>query len=93
MDDWDSIPGRGRQGIFSLHYCVQVSSSAHPAFCPWIQWALSLVVKHLEYEVDQSPPSRAVVKIAWSYTSTLPYFFMVWCLIKHRIHLHGVVLG
>jgi hypothetical protein len=31
-----------------------------------------------------SPPSRAEVKNAWSYTSTLSYVFMVWCLVKHR---------
>jgi len=30
----------------------------------------------------QLPPS-AVVKTVRSYTSTLPYAFMVWCLIKH----------
>jgi hypothetical protein len=35
-------------------------------------------------EADHSPPSRAEVKNAWNYTSTLPYVFMVWCLVKHR---------
>jgi len=29
---------------------------------------------------DHSPPSSAEVKKAWSYTSTTPYIFMVWCL-------------
>jgi len=28
-----------------------------------------------------------------NYTSTSPYIFLVWCLVKHMIHLHGVVLG
>jgi hypothetical protein len=30
---------------------------------------------------------------AWSYNYTPPYIFMAWCLIKHRICLHGVVLS
>jgi len=29
----------------------------------------------------------------WSYTSTHPYVFTAWRLIKHRTRLHGVVLG
>jgi hypothetical protein len=38
----------------------------------------------LEHEADQSSPSNADIKDLWSYTSTLPYFFMVWCLNKYR---------
>jgi hypothetical protein len=38
----------------------------------------------LECEADHSPPSRLEVKNAWRYTSTPPYIFMAWCLIKHR---------
>jgi hypothetical protein len=40
---------------------------------------------------NHSPPSSAVVKNAWSYTSTSPYVFMVWYLVKHRLRLHGLV--
>jgi len=29
----------------------------------------------------------------WSYSTIPPYVFMVWYLIKHRIHLHGIVLN
>jgi hypothetical protein len=47
-------------------------------------------VKHLGCEADHSPPS-AEVKSAWSYTSNFAYIFMVWCLIKHRICLRGLV--
>jgi len=32
------------------------------------------------------------VKNAWTYTSTPTYVFIAWCLVKHRIHLDGVVL-
>jgi hypothetical protein len=42
--------------------------------------AHSLGVKRLGREADQSPPSSAEVKNAWSYTST------------PSIRLHGVVL-
>jgi hypothetical protein len=35
-------------------------------------------------EAYHLPPSSAVVKNAWSYTSTTQYIFKAWCLIKHR---------
>jgi len=35
-------------------------------------------------EVDHSAPSSAEVKNARSYTSTIPYISMVWCLVKYR---------
>jgi len=37
-----------------------------------VQGALSLGVKRPGREADNSPPSSAEVKNAWSYTSTLP---------------------
>jgi hypothetical protein len=33
---------------------------------------------------DHSPPSSVEVNNAWSYTSTPPYVFMTWCLVKHK---------
>jgi len=68
--------------MFSLHYRVQTGSGAHRASCP--MGALSLEVKRLRREADHSPPPNAEVKNAWSYTSTSPYVFMVYCLVKHR---------
>jgi hypothetical protein len=47
----------------------------------WVPGALSRGIKRTGPEADHSPPSRAEVKNAWSYTSTLP------------IRLHGVVLS
>jgi hypothetical protein len=44
----------------------------------------SLEVKQTEHKTDHSSPTRAKVQNVWSYTSTPPYIFMVWCLIKHR---------
>jgi hypothetical protein len=47
--------------------------------------SLSLVIKRPGREADHSPPSRAEVKNAWSYTSTPQYAFMAWCLVK-QVH-------
>jgi hypothetical protein len=32
---------------------------------------------------DHSFPCSTEVKNAWLYTSTPPYYFMAWCLVKH----------
>jgi hypothetical protein len=47
----------------------------------WVQGALYLGVKRPGRETDNSPPSSAEVKNAWSYNSTPP------------IRLHDVVLS
>jgi hypothetical protein len=40
-----------------------------------------------------SPPSSAEVKNAWTYNSAPLFVFMAWCLIKHRMRFHGMVLS
>jgi hypothetical protein len=50
----------------------------------WAPGALTLEVKRPGREADHSPPSSAEVKNAWVYTTTPPYFFKAWCLVKHR---------
>jgi hypothetical protein len=63
------------------------TTSSRPALGPtqppiqWVPEALSLRVKLMGREADNSPPSSAKVKKASSYTSTPP------------IRLHGVVLS
>jgi hypothetical protein len=52
----------------------------------------SLGVKMPGREADHSPPSSAEVKNVWSYNSTPPFFFMEWCVVKHGIRLHVIVL-
>jgi len=47
----------------------------------------------MNISVIHSLPSSTEIKNAWSYTYALPYVFMVWCLVKYRMHLHGVVLS
>jgi len=40
-------------------------------------------VKRPGLEADHSPPSNAEDKNLWSHTSSLPYVFMAWYLVKH----------
>jgi len=47
----------------------------------WVPGALSLGVKRPNHGADHSPPSRAEIKNAWSYDSTL------------LIRLNGVVIS
>jgi hypothetical protein len=59
-------------GNFSLCHCVQIGSGAHPASYPMDTRGFPTGVKRPEREADDSTPSIAQVKNAWSYTSTLP---------------------
>jgi len=76
--------------MFCKRNCVPLALLVKDSYRPWgppqspIQWiprALSLGVKRPEREAGHSPPSSAVFKNAWSYTST------------PLIRLHGVMLG
>jgi hypothetical protein len=58
----------------------------------WVTEAFFLRVKQPGNKADHSLSPSAEVKNAWSYTVTLLYVFIAWCLIKHRRCLHGVVL-
>jgi hypothetical protein len=69
----------------------QMFHKNHPCF---IREAIK-IMKHtrkLTRKILPTLPSGAEVKIMWICTSTPPYILMVWCLVKHRIHLHDVVL-
>jgi len=80
-------------GFFSLCHQVQTSSGAHPASCPMCKGASSSEVKRPEREANHSPPFSVKIKYGWNYTSTPQCIFMAWCIIKHWIHLHGMVLS
>jgi hypothetical protein len=58
----------------------------------WVPEDLSPRIKRPGREADHSPPRSAEVKNEWSYTSTHQYVFMAWCLVKYRIHPHGMLL-
>jgi hypothetical protein len=59
--------------------CVSMGVVKHPASYPMGTRDSFPGVKRSGREADQSPPSSAEVKNAWSYTSTLQYVFMAWC--------------
>jgi hypothetical protein len=67
------------KGLFTLRHLVQPDSGTHPASYPMGGWW----EERPEREADHSYPSSAEVKNAWSYTFTLPYVCMAWCLVKH----------
>jgi hypothetical protein len=86
-------PGRGNAEIFSLRHRVQTGSRAHPASYPMGTGGSFPGEKWPGREAVHSSPPSADVKNACSYTSTAAYVFIAWCLIKHMIRLHGVVLS
>jgi len=44
---------------------------------------LSQGVKQSAHETNHWPASGAKFTKAWNYVSTVPYVFMVWCIIRH----------
>jgi hypothetical protein len=76
------IPGTGK--IYFL-FATASRTSLGPTYpIQWVPGAPSLEVKRPEHEADHSPPSITEVKNVWSYTSTSPYVFMAWYLVKHK---------
>jgi hypothetical protein len=63
---------------------VSMGVVRHPPPIQWVPGTFSLRVKRPDREADHSHLPSAEVKNAWSYTSTLQYVFMAWCLVKHR---------
>jgi hypothetical protein len=73
---------RGRGILFSTASRTALRPTQSP-----IQWVLVSFFpreKRPGREADQSPPSSAEVKNAWSYTSNSQYVCMARCLVKHR---------
>jgi hypothetical protein len=75
-----------RRGLGILLFTTTSRTDLRPTQPPiqWVPEALSLGVKRPEREADNSAPSSAEVKSAYSYTSTPLYVFMAWCLVRHR---------
>jgi hypothetical protein len=57
-------------GIFLFTTVFRLALGLMQPPIQWVPGALSLGVKWLGHEADYSPQSSAVVKNAWSYTST-----------------------
>jgi hypothetical protein len=70
-------------GNFSLQHNVKNGSGAHPASYPMGTRGSFSGGKSAGREADHTSIS-AEVKNVWSYTSTPPYVFVAWCLVKHR---------
>jgi hypothetical protein len=70
-----SSPDRIKNFIFTTSSRLALGPTQPPI--QWVSGALSPGVKRLGREADQSPPITAKVKKMWTYTSTLPYAFMV----------------
>jgi hypothetical protein len=56
---------------------------SHPPI-QWVPGTFSLGIRWPGRDANHSPPVNAEVKNEWSYTSSLPYVFMPWCIVKHR---------
>jgi hypothetical protein len=89
MTGFDSWWGQGI--LFPATSRLALGPTQNPI--KWEPGILSPGIKHLGHGADHSPPSSTKVTKTWSYTSTTPYSFMAWLLIKHIIHLHGVALN
>jgi hypothetical protein len=72
-----------RQGLVIFLFTTVFRLVLRPTQPPiqWVPGALTLGVKRPGCEADNSPPSSAEFKNAWSYTSSPP------------VRLHGVVLN
>jgi hypothetical protein len=91
--DWkNGIRFSAETGILSFRHRLEASSGAHLFSYPLGTGRSFPDGKWPRPETDQSPPLTAQDKSAWSYTSTSPYVFMAWFLIKHRIRLHDLGL-
>jgi hypothetical protein len=86
MDDWCSIPGRGRGFFLYTVASRQALESAQPS-TRWVPRYLSPEVKWPGLEAEHSPPSGANFKNAWSGTSIPQYVFIAWFLVKRKIRL------
>jgi len=78
------IPARDRD-IFSLQPHPHWFWSPTEVFSPEVKWP--------GHEADHSPPTDAKVKKAWCYISTPSYVLTALCLIKLRIHPHGMMFS
>jgi len=92
MDDQDSIPNRERDFIL-FTTAPRLALGSIQSLITWARGAPSIGERWVGCKADHWPPSGTEVKNVWGYTITLPYLFVVLCLIKHTIHLHGVVLN
>jgi hypothetical protein len=80
---WSGVRDPAGAVNFSLHNRVQTGSGPTQSPIQWAAMTLSSMMKRPGREANHSPPSSVIVKNTWSYTSTLPYVFMLWRFVKH----------
>jgi hypothetical protein len=73
-----------REDFFFVCHRVQIGPEATQPRIQFVPGALSLEIERSGREADHSALHSAEVNNAWSYTSTPPYNFMVWCLLMYR---------
>jgi hypothetical protein len=76
---------QGHRGADLFLLLATASRQALEPTNPSPQWVPGVLFEGLKgpvRETDHTPPSSAEFKNAWSCTSTLPYIFMFWCLVK-----------
>jgi hypothetical protein len=81
-----------KTGNLCIHNVFMCFERAHPVSYPVGTGVSFLGSKAAKAWSWPQPLSSAEAKNAWNYTSTPLYVFMALCSVKHRIHLHGVVL-
>jgi hypothetical protein len=80
-------PQRGQNWSLSREMNFRFSISSRPAQGPkqphiqWVLGILSLEARQQMHKADHSPPTSAMSKKTWIYTSTPPYVFMEQCFI------------
>jgi len=82
LDDRDSIPGRGWEFFSSRPLSDRLGGP--PILLSNGYRCSFLGVERPGREADHSSAPSPEVNIAWSYTSTHPYVFMAWYLVKSR---------
>jgi hypothetical protein len=75
-----------RKGQELFPFTASRSAVGSPNLCN--EYQTSFPAPRTRRETKHSPPSSADSKNAWSYTSTPPFTFTAWCLIKHRKKLY-----
>jgi hypothetical protein len=75
------FPGMARDSLLFCRH-VQTCFGAHPASCPIGAGSYSPGLQRPDRETDCSSPSAVEVKHSYSYSSTHPYVFKAWFLIK-----------
>jgi hypothetical protein len=81
MSGFDSRQGLA---IFLFDSMSRPALGPTQPFIQWVPGALSLGVKRRDVKLTTPLLLMPRSKNAWKYTSTPPYVFIAWCLVKHR---------